>query len=95
MSQTPVDMLARVRLMADGNSCTWDLSDNDVEALRFVWAKMERAEARVKVLEGALDGFLTKGSSLGVSHPHLSSYISFPKEVWDAAIAARALGGEK
>lgn len=46
MSESPNDMLARLRLMRDGNP-TWDLSDNDRDALNWILDEHERAKERL------------------------------------------------
>ena len=61
------------------------------ECLRFA-RKLERELASA---QEALKGFLTKGQSIGGSHPHLADYIYFPKKVWEDARAALDAAKEK
>lgn len=50
--QTPDEMVSRVKQMAKGNSGTWDLSANDLAALRYVLSKMdESANDRERTME--------------------------------------------
>ena len=49
------DQLLRVRLMAGGESDTWDLSPNDIRAISAVLEHLAVAEARVAVLQQAVD----------------------------------------
>ena len=55
MMQTPEDMLSRVQLMAAGDSGTWDLSDNDIDALRFVLGQLDDARRERDAANKALD----------------------------------------
>lgn len=64
-------------------------NDNYVNNKHGFWPDPNDAvkwyENRVQVLESALRGFLTQGTSIGASHPHLAPYIAFPDKVWEDA----------
>ena len=54
MAESKAEMLDRVRMMANDDGETWDLSDNDHDALRHVLARLEAAgwdTARLDKLE--------------------------------------------
>jgi len=63
-----------------------EIEVHDKGAEPFVEAVISRSlEQRLAAAVMALDGFFSKGSSLGASHPHLAAYTAFPAEHWEAA----------
>ena len=72
MTTTPRTDLARTQ---DNGDPSW------------VFDEMGNIEHELSAAKAALNGFLTKGENLGVSHPHLIAYFAFPDEVWQAARA--------
>ena len=49
---TPKDKLARLRVMADDNGQTWDLSHNDQEAIRFALRLINELADTLAVIKG-------------------------------------------
>jgi hypothetical protein len=76
-SQAALHAADKERLTDSVNGLTMEAEERD-----------EVFSCQLADMRHALEGFLTKGQSLGASHPHFADYIYFPKEVWDAARSA-------
>jgi hypothetical protein len=61
MSESDDDKLARVRLMAKGDP-TWDLSPNDLAALKYVLAQLAAAQACERKLRSKLSDVCEAGA---------------------------------
>lgn len=45
MSESPEDMISRVRMMSEDDGCTWDLSPNDQAALKYVLSELKKVQS--------------------------------------------------
>ena len=66
MSESSEEKLNRVRLMASGDP-TWDLSPNDVEALRYLLTELGRLKEIVDRLPKFRDGATAYPGATGVA----------------------------
>lgn len=58
MAESDADKLSRVRLMASGSD-TWDLSSNDIAALKYVLVSLDAAESALSAVARARDEMAT------------------------------------
>jgi hypothetical protein len=71
MSETAEEKLDRVRLMADEVDA-WDLSDNDIAALRYVLDRLDKAERALGYVLDRLDKAERKAKALDWLESHKS-----------------------